>query len=981
LVIKILLKADEAYDMKTLSNKKKYILVQIALEVSEFTGDKASIARSLFCMSIPEVIEKQDYNPPGLQKSLALFKELGDKKGEASCYYRQAKNLYEVFDKKDMALKLLDKSLSVYKESGDELGEGDCYYYKGEIYKRSGDRNKAMDNIKTATDIYKKQGDMLHVICSYSQMADICKSSGLLKEALNYISLEKDLLETLELEKIKDFSGKEDIFTRRTNFTGKEQSLVFIYDTLGDLYKSMGKYEEAIKNYKNAVELSDKINRRSLAEILSYWSLASIYSSLGQKDMALKFYLEAAKKNSDPNMEIYLAAGNYMRIGDYYLKVDPDEAIKYYELASGKFEEIEVPESRAYYKALCILYIGKSYEEKKDFDMAIKKMEEARDITEKIYGYRYDFQSFLCYLWLGYVYQKKGDREHALTSLNKALEMAEGVHDLTGILKVYEGLGAFYLETNDLNRALDNYREALKIAEELQSPASQWKDYFYMGKIYEKQGKLEEAYKAYDNSIGIIENMRHEFKLEELKRDFMQDKIEVYEHMIDLLIKMKRGKDAFYYNEKARARAFLDILANHKVDIRHGVNPELTVKEDELKTQIQYLSGIIRKEKSRSGNTGRNALTDETGKKLKNLKLEYQQVIEDIKLQNPEYMSLISVNPLSPEQIQTLLDKDTVIVEFFLGDSNSYVWIIDCDNFHTVVLNHNRRDIEHSVRLYREMACDKMTARKLKSDKWREISKKLYIMLFKEAEKYISGKKRLVISPHRSLNYLPFQVLTDREDKMLVEKYEITYLPSATILKYCQSKNTLKKDSFLAFELGNFKVDDLAPLPGTEKEVNSIAGFFPSKEILAGSDMNTDILYEKGGHYDILHFATHGILDHKSPLFSSLVFYDRRLPVYEIFDLDLKAYFVCLSACRTGIGEEASGDELVGLSRAFIYAGTPTICSSLWDVSDVSTSELMERFYYHLKDKNKSEALRLAQLGLMKKYGHPFFWAPFILTG
>jgi CHAT domain-containing protein len=145
--------------------------------------------------------------------------------------------------------------------------------------------------------------------------------------------------------------------------------------------------------------------------------------------------------------------------------------------------------------------------------------------------------------------------------------------------------------------------------------------------------------------------------------------------------------------------------------------------------------------------------------------------------------------------------------------------------------------------------------------------------------------------------------------------------------------------------------------------------------------MKTDVLYKKGIDFDIIHFATHGLLDSSSPLFSSLIFADRRLNVYEIFDLNLKAYLVCLSACKTGLGEDANGDELVGLSRAFIYAGTPTICSSLWDVSDVSTSELMARFYFHMKDNDKSEALRLAQIDIMKKYRHPFFWAPFVLTG
>ncbi|MEQ8192176.1 MAG: CHAT domain-containing protein, partial [Candidatus Eremiobacterota bacterium] len=189
------------------------------------------------------------------------------------------------------------------------------------------------------------------------------------------------------------------------------------------------------------------------------------------------------------------------------------------------------------------------------------------------------------------------------------------------------------------------------------------------------------------------------------------------------------------------------------------------------------------------------------------------------------------------------------------------------------------------------------------------------------------------------------------------------------------------KEKLLAFELGNFKAEDLSPLPGTEEEVNSIALLFPDHDIYAGKDMKTDILYKEGINYDILHFATHSILDGTSPLFTSVVFADRRLPVYEIFDLNLKSYLVTLSGCRTALGEEANGDELVGLSRAFIYAGTPTICASLWDVSDVATPELMEKFYYYLKSHNKSEALRLAQLDTMKKYPHPFFWAPFILTG
>ena len=106
------------------------------------------------------------------------------------------------------------------------------------------------------------------------------------------------------------------------------------------------------------------------------------------------------------------------------------------------------------------------------------------------------------------------------------------------------------------------------------------------------------------------------------------------------------------------------------------------------------------------------------------------------------------------------------------------------------------------------------------------------------------------------------------------------------------------------------------------------------------------------------------------------------LDVYEIFDMELHASLVTLSACRTGLGELSEGDELTGFSRAFIYAGTPCVCVSLWDVSDKATSDLMEKFYFYLKEgRSKSQSLKLAELDMINKYDHPFFWAPFVLIG
>ncbi|MEQ8224433.1 MAG: tetratricopeptide repeat protein, partial [Candidatus Eremiobacterota bacterium] len=867
-VISLLVKADGSTAGKTLSKARSKHLVQIAIEVSEFTGDNTSLAKALSYNSFFEEFDKKNYTSPGLQKSLRLFIEARDRKGEASCYYYQAKNLYMNTGEMDKAMEILDKSIKICDETDDEILRGDCYFLKGRIYENEGYYDRSAENTKKALEIYKNRGDIMSVLSCYKSLADLCRAGGSLNEAFEYLETERKTIDGLETDKIKDFSGKEEgyLFRKTAEIKSKEKLMMNYYNDTGYLYYMTGKYEQAIKSLKNAIEPGKKLEPNINPEVIvTYWSMGNLYLCIGQKDMALKYYLEAMDRDKD-NLSIPLVIGNYKTLGNFYLweMKQHDKALNCYESALKKSEEIEDNERKNIYRASCLTAIGKTYEERCDFDRAIEKMEEARKLYEQSDD---DFDRMFIYDRLGEAYQKKGEKEKALTCYNKALEYAKQskVSDL--ISSAYNYLGDFYFETEKYDMAKKAYINIINTEKEAHNISLMWAYYYSLGKTCEKQGNLQEAYNAYDNSIKIIENMRQELRVDEFKRDFLKDKIEVYEHMIHLLIKMHREKDAFIYNEKARARAFLDILANQKIDIHHGVSKDLITKEEEVKTRIQHLSGNIRDEKEKPAVAQRNAFILETDGELGNLKREYEQILKQIKLENPEYMTLISVNPLSLKQIQSLLDKDTVIIEYFLGDTDSYAWVTGHDTFNTISLNHNRKDIESLVRSYRETACEHMTPEKIKSDTWKDTSKKLYDILFKEAEKYTSGKKRILISPHRILNYLPFQVLSDGEGNMLVEKFEISYLPSASILKYCRDKNPLKKESLLAFEPGDLKVDNLSPLEGAKKEVNSIAAMFSRKEILAGKDMRTDTLYKDGKNYDILHFATHGILDSSSPLF------------------------------------------------------------------------------------------------------------------
>ena len=168
--------------------------------------------------------------------------------------------------------------------------------------------------------------------------------------------------------------------------------------------------------------------------------------------------------------------------------------------------------------------------------------------------------------------------------------------------------------------------------------------------------------------------------------------------------------------------------------------------------------------------------------------------------------------------------------------------------------------------------------------------------------------------------------------------------------------------------------------------MKGIAGQYKKKTILIGEEATEDEFRRLAPKYDILHLACHGELNSAYPLFSGLLLapgdkQDGELDVHEIFTMDLNAYLVVLSSCETGLGHLTNGDELAGLSRAFIYAGTPSILSSLWKVEDESTAYLMTQFYKNLKKHDKAESLRRAQLKTRKKFKEPLFWASFVLIG
>ncbi|MEW6110439.1 MAG: CHAT domain-containing protein [Nitrospirota bacterium] len=397
-------------------------------------------------------------------------------------------------------------------------------------------------------------------------------------------------------------------------------------------------------------------------------------------------------------------------------------------------------------------------------------------------------------------------------------------------------------------------------------------------------------------------------------------------------------------------------------------------------------------------------------KQLNDARAEYAALIEKIKKENPELSTLLTVNPLTLKQVQELLDIDTTLLEYFITPEKTLLWVVDKGNLNVISIDIKAEELTSKVEAYREKI-------KTLQPEYKINAVELYNILIKPAQPYIKTK-RIGIVPHSVLHYLPFQALIGKKGKFLIEEYDMFFIPSASVLKFVYEKRKEIKGKVLAF--GNPNIgDEKLNLPYAEDEVRKIKASYPKTTLYLKEKATEDKVKKLSGDYNIIHFASHGELNSEAPMSSNIRLAkekdeDGKLDVNEIFNLDLKkTSLVTLSACETGLGKLTNGDELIGLTRGFIYAGTPSIVASLWKVNDQSTSELMSLFYKNLKSHPKSEALRMAQLemirgktgkGIVRGVGgitgskgtkvkpqeqtektvngsHPYFWAPFILVG
>ena len=580
---------------------------------------------------------------------------------------------------------------------------------------------------------------------------------------------------------------------------------------------------------------------------------------------------------------------------------------------------------------------------------------------------------------LGNAYRKTGNTDEAIKSYEKGLAIIQSAKLKTGTEdKFYQELGQLYLGQKDFPRALENLTRGLEIAERIQHAHVIQQASSEIGDLLRQTKRPSEAVPYYKRAIDSIETTRSLLESEEFRSSFFENKRQTYAGIILAYMGDDKSEEAFNYNERARSRAFLDILGS-KVQLAHGA---LLEEERALQARISALqAGMKVAEEGEEDEEDEEDVPQKSDPKqeLEQAQKAYNDFLAKVRKENKEQASLMNVEPLTLKQTQELLEPGVTMLEYFVTQQAVLLWVVEKDRLQFVNIRLGRKDLISKVSALRESVFQLG-----EKEKFRATSQELYKLLIEPSLQHIRGKELLIV-PHDVLHYLPFQALVSRQGKYLIQDYPVYYLSSASLMQFTKEKKRAGGERALV--MGNPNLGDEAyNLRFAEREAKEVASVYPQSAVYLRADASKPRVVSLSPNFDMLHFAVHAEFNEEDPMSSALLLApegsgDGKLKVGEIFSLDLKTNMVVLSACETGLGKLSSGDELVGLTRAFIYAGTPSVVTTLWKVNDRASYELMREFYQHLKTAKKSEALRQAQLKTVEQFPEPFYWAAYQLTG
>jgi CHAT domain-containing protein len=502
-----------------------------------------------------------------------------------------------------------------------------------------------------------------------------------------------------------------------------------------------------------------------------------------------------------------------------------------------------------------------------------------------------------------------------------------------------------------------------------------------IGASYWNEGNREEGLRYFTQIPSVLEVSIEDVKVEEMLSGYLgSNRHAYYDLLIDMLVHEKRYEEAFAQSERARARAFLQMVGNHRFNAERGADPSLVREAEILRTEIAA------RELQASKAGGNEAIRLKVD--LERARERYRTLLTRVKVSNPEYEALTNIEPLKLEEVRAQLPPDTALISYFVSPRVVHAWVVDRGAAHYTLLPLDPNGL-------RRIACwaesfGRPNARGVKVPGLCDDAATAEEAFDQLLRPLLGGirQHRLILIPHGVLHYVPFAALRNRESgHYLIDDFTLTYVPSASVLRFLQAKETPMDGGALI--LGDPETP-LPRLPGAAGEAKAIARTLGATAHL-GADAREELLDDIHGKIDLVHLAAHGVYDPVNPIFSRIALapdarHDGNLTVQKILSsIDLTGVnLVVLSACQSAVGARSSGDEVVGLTRALLYAGTPGVISTLWNIDDAASARLMEEFYKRLTTGLAvADALRQAQLAVKEnaQSSDPRYWAAFMLTG
>jgi CHAT domain-containing protein len=893
----------------------------------------------------------------------------------------------------DLALSLAESALAIAQAIGHAESVGRSLRAKANALYALGKNAEAIQFYEQARQAFEAQGNDLELAITLSS----CIQAHIL------VGEYEPALESAERART--------IFIAR----GEKRRLARLDINVGNILHRQDRFEEALACYERSYEIVDSLgDNEAIAAVLSNLAVALI--ALNDFPRALETYQKARDFCKRNGMTVLTGQADYNIAWLYYLRGEYSTAIQmllsnreecrangdvyqfaldhldlsevYLELnLSGEAAETAHEGRRLFQKN------GNGYEENKCLAneaialsqqgkafRAIELFAEARNnfVAEKnaVWPWLIDLYQALVLLEEGRLFEARSLCQRARTFF--ATSPLPGKAVLCDLL-----LARISLSDGDIRSAERECRRALDLLQALKAPALRYQAEALMGKIQRALNDRGAAYASLQEAREALTSLRSNLRDEELKIPFFKNKLEVYEGLVEICLERDSTpaglEEAFTYIEEAKSRTLADLL------LRGGPSPapseggksELVRQIRNLREELNWYYHRIDIEQLQA-----EEKSSERVKKLEEQaearEAEFLRALREMQATGEITADVSQILPLAA--IRACLPENATMLEYFTIGDHVIACVIGKESLEIAAITLNSRVVQ-LVRLLQSQismfGIKTENARNLEASPRDAITShlgELYEELISPIRSSLSGSS-LVIVPHGSLHYVPFQALHDGSS-YLIDTFTISYAPSASIFALCQRKPPHPGGNSLVLGVPG------EDAPAILNEVQAAAAAMPSSSLFLGKEATLARLKQAGPRSRFLHIAAQGEFRQDNPLFSGIRLGDARLNLYDLYQLQLPAELVALTGCATGTNAVAAGDELLGLTRGFFHAGTHALLLAQWNVHGPSSAEFMTAFYRNLNaGQRKPLALQRAMIEVRDRHNHPYYWAPFFLAG